>query len=381
MGRRAGRERVLGPYPCRRGEFLVQHITGPRSEPGSTVPHYFATEEEALGFAEELRGQIEHLALGADTIEDAITKYDLKHLRDVNGSKEQSRALTVSRLKIFFGPVLALRVGLLSSPRGVRLYDELIDAKITKRVKDAPPNEDGSYPMEEVTRFAVATHQNMLAQAKSFTRWCVQKKIMSRDPLATTNPKGKANKGKPQLYDDEAKKWLDTAIEIGDAGAVAAMMTLLLDLRCSEIVERLVRDVDSGGTVLQVPSSKTRSGQRKLEIPELLQPLLLKLTKDGGKDRDPNAWLFPAESESGRHWRDWPRLNVQRICDLASVPVISAHGMRGTHASLARESGHTAHAVAAAMGHSSTKMHEAAYATREAVQKGTQRRALLKLIP
>jgi hypothetical protein len=44
------------------------------------------------------------------------------------------------------------------------------------------------YPTETVTRFAVATHHNMLAQAKTFTRWCLKKRLMPRDPLASVEP-------------------------------------------------------------------------------------------------------------------------------------------------------------------------------------------------
>jgi hypothetical protein len=47
------------------------------------------------------------------------------------------------------------------------------------------------------------------------------------------------------------------------------------------------------------------------------------------ENRDPEERLI------GKHWRDWPREWVQRICREANVPVATAHGLRGTHATLA----------------------------------------------
>jgi integrase len=59
----------------------------------------------------------------------------------------------------------------------------------------------------------------------------------------------------------------------------------------------------------------------------------------------------PDDLLMGQHWRDWPRENVQRICRLADVPEVTAHGLRGTHATLAEEEGATGDLVARALGH------------------------------
>lgn len=52
---------------------------------------------------------------------------------------------------------------------------------------------------------------------------------------------------------------------------------------------------------------------------------------------------------------------VQRLCRLAGVPVVSAHGLRGTHATLATSAGATSHVVAAALGHTSPSITQRAY--------------------
>ncbi len=57
---------------------------------------------------------------------------------------------------------------------------------------------------------------------------------------------------------------------------------------------------------------------------------------------------------------DRPALRARRICDLAELPAITSHSLRGLHSTLATETGSTGHAVAAALGHTSyatTKAH------------------------
>ena len=74
---------------------------------------------------------------------------------------------------------------------------------------------------------------------------------------------------------------------------------------------------------------------------------------------------------------DW----AVRICEQAGVARVTAHGLRGTHASLAAEVGVTAHALSMAMGHASEKMtFGGCYATAQAAAKGRQKR-VLELVP
>jgi integrase len=96
----------------------------------------------------------------------------------------------------------------------------------------------------------------------------------------------------------EAHRQADAA----QAGAVAAMTALVMGMRASEIVSRVVRDLDDGGALLWIPDSKTLAGRRKLQVPEFLQPYLVELARG----RDPQAPLF------GEHWRDWPLTRSHR---------------------------------------------------------------------
>ena len=70
---------------------------------------------------------------------------------------------------------------------------------------------------------------------------------------------------------------------------------------------------------------------------------------------------------------------MRRICVASGVPAVSAHGMRGLHATLAMEAGVSGHAVAASLGHESVGTTVRSYADVEAVQ-GAQQRRMLKVL-
>jgi integrase len=67
---------------------------------------------------------------------------------------------------------------------------------------------------------------------------------------------------------------------------------------------------------------------------------------------------------------------VQRICKAAGVPTVPAHGLRGTHATLAVCAGATSHLVAAALGHESFTATARHYAKTEAIEGALQERVL-----
>lgn len=215
----------------------------------------------------------------------------------------------------------------------------------------------------------------MLAAAKTLLRWCSAKprrRWILRSPLEEVEGVGRRRHGKPQLRVDEARKWKCKAMELaerGDTGPVAAMMALVMGMRASEIVSRVVRDLDDDRRLLWIPDAKTEAGRRTLEVPEILQPYLVAIAKG----REPNARLF------GDHWRDWIRKQVKRICALAGVPTVTAHGMRGLHGTMAVKAGATGHLVAAALGHESFAISERSYVAREAIDSAKQDRALTVL--
>jgi hypothetical protein len=72
------------------------------------------------------------------------------------------------------------------------------------------------------TRVRPTTHRNTLSQAKTFGRWCVERRYISTSPVEKVKPKGKLSHGKQQLRLDEARTWLAKAVELADAGGNAS---------------------------------------------------------------------------------------------------------------------------------------------------------------
>ena len=279
-----------------------------------------------------------------------MDKYEI-YLRDEKGNKPGSVATTIHRLGRFFVEA-ELPLGSLSEAKCAVYYDQL-RGTITRLGKPV----------------AVDVHRNTLAEAKTFLRWCCKRRWLGRNPLETVEGIGKRKHGKPQLRIDEARRWMAAALRLadeGEDGAVGAMMSLLMGMRAGEIVSRVVRDVDDGGRLLWIPEAKTEAGRRTLEVPGVLRPYLVRLVKG----RDSQALLFE------QHWRDWVRKWVARICKEARVPAVSAHGMRGLHATLAMDARVTGHVVAASLGHETVSTTETSYARREAVSGARQRKAI-----
>ena len=162
-------------------------------------------------------------------------------------------------------------------------------------------------------------------------------------------------------------------------GQVAAgspiLVVIFCGVRSSEILQRVVRDVDAGGTRLLIPQAKTDAGKRAPELPAVIQPAVRARTR-GRAGTEPllrNALgVFPRSV--------WLLQNLKRYCQLAGVPVVCPHALRGGWASIAYSAGALSHTVAAALGHASPAVTEAHYARPEAVAgaKQAQRLKLLK---
>jgi integrase len=118
-----------------------------------------------------------------------------------------------------------------------------------------------------------------------------------------------------------------------------------------------VRHLDGQGTLLDITDAKTEAGERTLRLPRVLQPLLAGLAKG----KEPNDRLF------GDVTRHWVLHSVKRCCAAAGVRVVTPHGLRGTHAKVAREVGVSGVLLAAAMGHESETTTTEHYAGRGAV--------------
>jgi integrase len=334
--------RYNGPY--RHGEKWRVLIR----VPGETqqVHGTYDTEEEGKQALRQLR--IAAKKLDGPTVSQAMERY-ASQLR-ANGLRERSIETTLYRLKKFFAPVAPLPLASITPSQAKSLLAELTD-------------------------WSVDSRRNALAEAKTFCRRAKMNGWTEAELLKEVAGEGKRKRGKPKLTKDEARRYMDKCRELATdpnqaEAAIAAAIPLLLGYRASEIVDREVRDLDDGGTVLKVPRAKSHAGIRAQELPEWFQPLLANLT--AGKK--PTDRIFP-------HDRTWLFRQVQRICQLTGIPKVSAHGLRGTHADLSLRAHVTALAVSQALGHTSTAVTFGHYADRRIVDQQQHERVLSVLAP
>jgi integrase len=333
--------RVHGPYPHHE-KWLIKIVDRATRKATNRV---FETRAEAETAVQTLKQQQRHevgISVGAalDTYERWLAEVGHKG----EGNKPRTVETTMQRLRRFFAEATKIAASALTPPFAAKLYEALTGA--------------------------VDSRRNILAEAKTFLCWCRSKGWTKANALEHVQGLGRRRRGKPQLTTDEARKFLAKALELAeedDEGAIAAAMALLMGMRASEIVERTVRNLDDEGRLLWITDAKTQAGVRRLEVPPQLQAHLQRIARGrGAGDR-----LF--RSGTTRHW---VLRSVQRICRAAGVPVVPAHGLRGTHATLAVDAGATSHLVAAALGHESFTTTARHYARTEAIEGAQQERVL-----
>jgi integrase len=324
--------RISKPYP-NRDKWRIR-VTD--TETGDVKNHIFETEELALAARPKLLREYRR-PVGVP-MPKALDAYE-KHLQTKGNvasrgpNKPRTVETTMQRLRSVFTTDIV--TGELSASKMLQLWEAWVEGKATD------------------------TALNVLAQTRTFLGW-LEKQGWTRNTTVTDTIEinGRRKKGKPKLSQDEASKLLAWCLaNANDEGAIATAMAFLLGMRASEIVTRTVRHLDGKGTLLDITDAKTEAGERTLKLPQALQPLLASLA--AGKK--PDDRLF------GNNTRHWVFRNVRRCCEASGVRVVSPHGLRGTHAKIAREVGMSGIALAHAMGHESESTTTEHYAGRAAV--------------
>lgn len=309
---RSHSERIHGPYRRERVGKVVWRVVvvgAERADSGhrGRTTHTCASEDEAIALISTLRTKVEGRTVGK-----AVEEY-LLYL-GAKGNRERSIETTRVRLVGMLVPIWNLALTDVTPHRAEHVYQRYAQAHSTD------------------------THRNALNQVRTFRRWCQKRGWVKTNPWAEVEPMGKRSAGKPQLEPDEARQLARVCLHraLTDDGALASLLCLYLGLRASEVVglEKRALNLETG--LLSVRVSKTRAGVRRLEIPGVLIP--------GLKARIERPIIFP-------YRREWVRDSVMRLCALAGVPVVCAHGLRGTFASLAMGNGATVRAVADGLGH------------------------------
>ena len=246
--RRRKPARALGPYAHGR-QWRVVVVDERGARVARLYPERRLAEEVIRSVTREIGGP------EAITIEEALTKYEA-YLRDVKQNRATSITTTMHRLNAFFvDRTIALH----------GLDDSMCRSLYVQLASNAKPD----------------THRNTLSEAKTFLKWSLRNGLVRTNALEAVEGMGRRRRGKPQLRIDEARAWMVVALRRAEAkpGAVAALVSLLMGLRASEIISREVRDLDDDGRVLWIPSAKTEAGKRTVEVPALLKPLLQRLAE------------------------------------------------------------------------------------------------------
>ena len=350
MPRAKAPPRVKGPYSERGGSrfrIRVCDATGHRDL-------YFATLHEAqVAIKQTARGLVQ--SSHSRQLGVLLDQYHQEKLQRGSCLLQSARDQQAT-LRGWLADFLDDDIGVLTPRRAALLYERLVNT---------PTRKTGQPP-------AAATHRYYLSLAQRMFRWAVRKGYVRESAFAVVQPVGRPSRGKKQLRFEEAERFLTAGFQLfdeqQDVMALAAVTSLLLGCRASEVVYLKVRDLDCGGTRLWIAAQdgeyrgKTRNAARNPEVPDALRPRLLQRAVG----LQPEDYLFGISSKGRPSRRQTLHRAVRRVCLAAGVPVVCPHSLRGLWATAGVRSGALSHTVAAALGHGSFKVTAQHY-----VQPGT----------
>lgn len=312
------------------------------------------------------------------TMGQALDKFEQYKL--ARGNKPAAAAVERARVARFFGPT-ATDSPLPPEPNprvAVAMYERLTQSETAK----------GS-------RISVAEHQASLKAARRFGAWLVKNSHWRSNPLVGVETVGRARCGessKAQLSRDQGDMFFAGALacfESGDSAALAALVCLRQGVRVSEIAGRRVSHLDSDGTILRIPSAKSRRGVRDLpiidsEVRDALREQV-KRAREWARGQDPvqmDPPLFPPVryADHGPHAtgdnlsNEQVRRAVHRVCRAVGLPEVTTHSLRGSFASRSSSLGLTLEQVAAFLGNTAGVAGRH-YATEQSQTDGAARRA------
>ncbi len=311
------RTNIWGPTAERRGQTISWRVIV--AEAGQK-PRKKRFKSKAL--AQKWADAMKVVVGGEESLADVVERYRRYKQGNMRAISLQNNLPPIER---FFSDHLSRPISAFSKRDAERCYQRLIDS--------------GQ---------AAATHRQALKLTRAFFKWATKCGYRQDNPCEGIQPQGIINAGKEQLRCDEARIWLAKTAELisnKDLGAMAASLTLLRGLRCSEIVNRTSRDLDNQGHTLWITKGKTRKSNRVIQVPLLLTRPLLERVQGLG----PDERIFPRTP-------DWVSKMVKRICRLAGVREVCAHSMRGAYSSFSLLAGRGVEEIADSMGHTSPKI-------------------------
>lgn len=330
--------KVLGPYlNASKWRLVVK-------EGGGRKSLVFDTEKEALAVRANLLTTFDNRA--NRTIGEAVDEYiEYKRKRGCG-----ARTLHTVRIKLAFLPA-------------------------EKRLNSITPQTAEALYTSQTEQVAAATHHKNLRDAKAFYRYCCKQKYVSLNPFIDVQAIGRANAGKLQLRQDEARKltnYLINKAQSGDRFALALLVQILLGLRSAEVLGLHKRDLDCGATIVVVDGTKNKNAKRRLELDcPVVRDLLLQRCAPLASQ----ALIFAQEGTDDRASVPTSlHKALVRCCKDAGVPMVCPHSMRGLHSSLAVKAGATSAYVAQALGHGSDAVTRKHYISPEALDSARSAR-------
>lgn len=336
--RRKSPPRVMGPY-LERGKWRIVVV-----ENGQRRAFFFSSQEEALKLRSDFTKAVSP-SLSRKLV-DVIEERTAARLRNATCKPETVKSQE-ARLRLFLASYLDKDVAVLTPRAAAAHYQRYVERPSAKTGQS----------------LSAASHQLDRLLAQELYAWAVKRGYLGTNPFQTVKAIGKLKAGKLQLRIDEARLFTKTAMQLFEEQnrplAIGALTALMMGLRTSEVLRRVVRDLDDGARYLWIDQGKTKNARRHLEVPAPLQPYLLRLAH--GKRPDEPLFGFGARVNRP-HCQQAMQYTVAAICRRAGVPRVCPHSLRGLWATLAVGSGIASHTVAESLGHHSfaiTKKHYA----------------------
>lgn len=310
----------------------------------------FESVEAARTFKREYERQV---ASAGRTIQDAVDAF-VRHC-ERRGNKKGTITTLKAQLGLMF-PVGSLSLLDVTRARAKELYNSLVD-----------------------TGVAVDTHRGALSRSRSLFKFCKGEGWIKSNPFEDIEGVGRRKKGKQQLTYNETVAFEDvcykTWVETKDRSAIAGLLALMFSMRASEVSQLRAIDIDNNGRILRIGEveAKTDESRRMARVPPRYRPVLLELAASPAL---PDGRLFSLERGAKKNKpadRHWVLRAVRRMMKAAGVRVITAHGLRGTSATIG-----TAHSgadtMSKALGHTTVGMTKAHYIDADALAGGEAER-------
>lgn len=343
---------IYGPYTERGKEYwkvVVEYhsTTGKREQGSSRHPTREAAEVVEAGvMALIAQGRVGAAAREHDDCEEMTIGQLVASYMEMRGDLlRRSGQLTVNKSRNLQCTGVNLRANLPLNERVSEMTPRRA-ARLVQAICARRNAWDPKKPLADSSKVIYVSRIRMI-----FT-WAVKERIIAKNPLdGIKPPKIEVVKGKAQLRIDQARRFMEVAMEVvrqpssrAVALGIPVHVTALLGLcsltmgpRIGELLDAKVQDLDNGGTLIWVDAGKTDSARRYLEVPEELQPVLQLLAKG----RPPEAPLFPSfcKSKYGPRGAAAPHKRsvntmLKKILKRAGLPVVCPHGLRGTFMSI-----------------------------------------------